>query len=79
MNKVNDISKINENSVSLSRAKFEMTFPFPFHLIEPGDISRISFPLFWSSPQIAIAPQKSPMSLSRPIQTNASYANVAQR
>jgi hypothetical protein len=40
VNKVNDISKINENLVSLYHAKFEMTFPLPFHLIE----SRWQFP-----------------------------------
>jgi hypothetical protein len=54
MNKVNDISKINENSASLFHAKFEMTFPLPFHFINSSENPRISFPLFHAITENAI-------------------------
>ena len=57
MNKVNDISKINENLASLFHAKFEMTFPLPFHFIKSGDISHNPKSLFHPIIENAIDPK----------------------
>jgi hypothetical protein len=53
VNKVNDISKINENLVSLFRAKFKICFTLSNHV---GN-SRVSFPLFHAITENAIHPK----------------------
>jgi hypothetical protein len=50
VNKVNDISLKNENSVSLSYAKFEICFISSNSLANSRDAN----PVFWLSSQIAI-------------------------
>jgi hypothetical protein len=56
VNKVNDISLKNENSVSLSYAKFEICFISSNSLANSRDAN----PVFQLSPQIAISSKISP-------------------